>query len=154
MGLAAVRKLGVRADFYWFIESDVVASQTRWKAMFRDFQNDPSDLVAPMIRTRALRPGSRMWQHAPDWATHYILMAVYRLSHAALVECVRCATEMREHFSEVTIPSVIHRAGMSMTGLNVRQTHSNTHTLAAHVERVTVNPELICHPVKRDSFAP
>lgn len=152
MGLAAVKQLGIDADFYWFIESDVVASPARWRALFADFANDTTDLVAPMLRSREQRPNASLWNYGPGWATHYILMAVFRLSRAALNECTRCASEMREHFSEVSIPSVVHRAGLSMTGLNVRQTHSNSHTLVAHPHRVILNRNLINHPVKSNTF--
>lgn len=153
MGLAAVKHLDLNADFFWFIESDVVAAPDRWKALFDDFRNDPSDLVAPSIRTRAERPNTRVWQldSTPEWARHYILMAVFRLSRRALLECTRCAVEMRDCFSEVAIPSVVHRAGLSMTGINVRRTHCNTQTFAAHEEKVVRDPRLINHPVKANT---
>jgi hypothetical protein len=152
MSLAAVQTLSVESGYYWFIESDVVASAARWRALFDDFKDDPSDLVAPMIRTRETRPESWHWHHGPDWSTHYILMAIFRLSHAALIECTRCAVEMRNTFSEVAIPSVIHRAGMSITPLNIRQTHCNTQTFCADPKRVIINPLLMNHPVKSNTL--
>lgn len=154
MGFAAVQQLGVKADFYWFIESDVVATQTRWKAMFADFENDPSDLVAPMIRTRVQRPNSTMWDHAPDWCQRYMLMAVFRVSRRALNECIRCAVEMRDCFSEASIPSIIHRAGLTMTGLNSRQAHSNAQTFGVREQDLVKNPALLIHPAKYNSLTP
>ncbi len=153
-GFSAARHLGVRADFVWFIESDVVATQDRWKAMFADFENDPSDLVAPMIRRRNPKSDNYLRSLAPEWATHHCLMAVFRLSRRALNECVRCAGEMRDCFSEVSIPSVVHRAGMTMTGLNVRQTHTNAQTFGVREEDLIKNPNLLVHPDKRNSFGP
>lgn len=156
MGLAAVQALQIDADFYWFVESDAIASQDRWRAIFGDWRDDGADLVAPLLRSRLERPRAAVWSlpSTPDWTTHYILMAVFRLSRRALVECTRCAVEMREVFSEVAIPSVVHRAGFVLAGLNQRETHCNGQTFGSCPTCIQVNPKLLNHPVKRDSFAP
>lgn len=156
MGFAAVEALKVKADFYWFIESDVVASQERWKALFSDWENDTSDLVAPAPRTRQQSPWMKVWDSpsTPSWASHFILMAVFRISHRALEECVRCSVETRECFSEITLPSVVHRAGFSIAGLNQRQTHCNNQTFGPCVPCIVINPKLLNHPVKKNSFEP
>lgn len=152
MGLAAVRAIGERADFYWFIESDVVASQERWRELFRDFENDPSDLVAPMIRTREMKPGAALWEYSPDWMTHFMIMACFRLSHAAVQECIKNAEACRNAFSEATIPSVVHRAGLTLTGMNVRQVHYTTQSMGVNQRAIAPGRDLLSHPVKSNTF--
>lgn len=156
MGFAAARALQIEADYYWFIESDVVASQQRWKAVFADWENDPTDLVAPAPRTRQQSPWLKVWQlpSTPPWADNFILMAVFRISRRGLEECVRHAVETREVFSEVSLPSVVHRAGFTIAGLNQRQTHSNNQTFGPCAPCVVRNPKLLNHPVKENSFEP
>lgn len=154
MGLAAVQALGIRADYYWFIESDVVASQARWKAFFADQRNSTADCLCPSLRNRRNHKASIWWKdpHTPDWAEHYFIMACYRLSHRAVVESIRCAEEMRNTFAEVTIPNIILRMGGTFGGTNDRMTHSNVSTFKTHEHKVILNPDLINHPVKSNTF--
>lgn len=152
MGFAAVRKLKLDSDFFWFIESDVVASQRRWKALFADFENDTSDLVAPVFKTRAEAPGAALWQFSKPWCDRFMIMAVFRLSRRAVEECMRCGEEMRDVFSEVSIPSIVHRAGMSMTRMNVRQIHSTTQTMGVDPKAIAPKRDLLSHPSKMDTF--
>lgn len=154
MGWTAVKQLNLRADFYWFIESDVVATQERWRAMFADFAKDQTDLVAPFPRERSMRPDLKVWHlpTTPAWADRFILMACFRISRRALVECMRHAEAMRDCFSEVTIPSVVARAGFTIAGLNVRQTHCNTQTFGPCAPCLVKNPKLLNHPEKSNTF--
>jgi hypothetical protein len=154
MGIAAVAEHRVKADFYWFIESDVVASQERWRAFFDDHKNDSADCIASRLRDRS-NSLPEYWTHpgTPSWADRHFLTACFRLSARAVEECIRCAEEMRETFCEVSAASVIKRAGLTFSDINARQTHWNSQTFKG-VDRCLVNPVLINHPVKRDSYAP
>lgn len=152
MNLTAVRAIKAKADFYWFVESDVVASTRRWKELFQDFENDPSDLVAPMIRTREMKPKAALWEYSPEWMTHFMIMACFRLSRAAVEECIRCAADLRNAFSESTIPSVAHRAGLTLTQMNVRKVHYTTQTMGVNQKAIAPRRDLLSHPVKSNTF--
>ncbi|MCW1885503.1 hypothetical protein OKA04_12255 [Luteolibacter flavescens] len=156
VGLAAVRDLAVDADAYWFIESDCVASQERWKALFADQRGNPADCVSNPIRERAATLQNPWWSHrgTPDWASCFFVPACFRLSRRAVLEAIRCAEETRECFSEIALPSVLRRAGMTMESANRRKTHWNAQTFKTVPEKVIVNPLLLNHPVKVDSYGP
>lgn len=154
MNLAAVVELNLDADFYWFIESDVVARQERWRAFFRDHENDLSDCLSDSVLLRKNSPELTWWRspHTPDWAQASFLMACYRLSRAAVEAGIAAAVEMRNVFSEATVASVVSRAGLTHRSVNSRQTHWNTATYKAREWKVLRNPKLINHPVKHDSY--
>lgn len=154
MNLAAVIELKLNADFYWFIESDVVARQDRWKALFADHENDRSDCLSDGVVLRKNTPELAWWHspHTPDWAQTSFLMACYRLSREAVSAGIAAATEMRNVFSEATVASVVKRAGLTHGRVNARQTHWNTSTYKSREWKILRNPSLINHPVKSDSY--
>ncbi|GAA5117194.1 hypothetical protein JIN84_17775 [Luteolibacter yonseiensis] len=154
MGTAAVIEHRIMADQYWFIESDVVASQDRWTALFADWEGVDADCVCQPLRLRANTPEIVWWKDpgTPAWADAHLLMSCYRLSRRAVLEMQRCAVEMRECLSEITVASVMRRAGMSMANVNGRQMHWNSQTMKTHEHKVIINPKLVNHPVKANTF--
>jgi hypothetical protein len=155
MNLAAVKTLGLDADFYWFIESDVVASQARWKSLFADHAENRADCVTHALRERKATEKLNCWwshPHTPEWVSCYFIMACYRLSAAAVKAGMESAVEMRNCFSEVTVGSVVRRAGLTTAWVNERQTHWNVQTYKTHEERVKLNPGLVNHPVKVNTY--
>lgn len=156
LGLAAVQQLAIDADFYWFIESDCVASQDRWKALFADHAETTSDCVSNPFRSRLSTPTNPWWTHpgTPEWATHFVVPACYRLSRRAVEELIRTAEETRECFCEHAIASTILRAGFTQFSVNTRQTHWNAQTYRTTESSVIPNARFLMHPVKADTYAP
>lgn len=156
LGLAAVQQLGIGADHYWFIESDCVASQDRWKALFSDHAANPADCISNPMRARADTPGDRWWSHpgTPPWASHFFLPACHRLSSRAVAELIRTAAETREFFCEHALGSTLMRAGFSCSNANHPRTHWNQQTYRTRPEAVILNPDLLNHPVKADTYRP
>lgn len=156
IGLAAIVEHEIDADFYWFIESDVVASQFRWRALFSDHETSMADCISPRLRFRGDDPGCLYWKlnGTPEWTDAWFIMACFRLSRRAVEECIRRAEEMRECFSEVSIASVLRRAGMSFMEINANTTHFNSLTFAAgeKFRNIHSDPNLINHPVKLDTY--
>jgi hypothetical protein len=153
VGLAAIGN--VEADHYWFIESDMVASQARWRALFDDHRDNPVDCLSNNVRERTKTPDNPWWNHpgTPAWASCYFISACYRLSARAVAEAIRCAVETCECFGELALPSVLRRAGMSMQPVNGRgQTHWNQQTFRTRPEQILLNPRLINHPVKSNTY--
>jgi hypothetical protein len=156
LGMAAVQQLDIDADFYWFIESDCVASQARWKAIFADHAETTSDCVSNPFRSRLSTPTNPWWSHpgTPAWATHFVIPACYRLSRRAVEELIRTAEETRECFCEHAIASTILRAGFTHLSVNARQTHWNSQTFRTTASAVIPNPLYLMHPVKTDTYGP
>lgn len=152
VGLAAIRD--VKAEHYWFVESDVVASQDRWKALFRDHRDNPADCLSNTVRYRYQTVENPWWSHpgTPEWADSFFISAVYRLSARAVAEALRCAEETRECFGELALPSILRRAGMTLESINSRETHWNTQTMKTVDGAVLLNPNLVNHPVKLDTY--
>lgn len=156
LGLAAVQKLAIDADYYWFIESDCVASQERWKALFASHVDNEDDCVSNPFRSRAETKDNFWWTHpgTPDWATHFYVPACHRLSRRAVAELIRTAEETRECFCEHALASTIVRAGFTFSSANDPVTHWNRQTYRFSAEAVIRNPNFLCHPVKENSFGP
>lgn len=154
MAVSAILQHNIIADQYWVIESDVVASQERWKALFSDWENIESDCVSQPVRFRTNTPDIAWWSdpNMPEWADGHLLASCYRLSRNAVLELARCAVEMREVLSEITLASVLRRAKMTMMDVNIRHTHWNSQTMKTHQSKVIVNPRLVNHPIKTNSF--
>lgn len=154
MGVTAIMQHGITADCYWIIESDVVASQARWKALFADWEDVAADCVGQPVRLRVNTPEIKWWSdpNMPDWCDSHLLMSCYRLSRAAVLELARCAVEMREVISEITVASVLRRAGMSFENINQKHTHWNSQTMKTHEWKTIINPKLVNHPVKCDTY--
>lgn len=156
IGLAAARQHAPDADFVWFIESDCVASQDRWKAMFKDHRNNPADCLSNPARERSRTLDNGWWTHpgTPEWASCFFISACYRLSSRAIAEGIRCAEETRECFAELALPSILRRAGLTMESVNQRQTHWNRQCFRVLPEKVILNPALLNHPVKENTYGP
>ncbi len=150
MAFAAAKALNLDSDYYWFIESDVVATQERWRALFSDWKGDDADLVAPSLRSRLDGPHRKVWKtcRGPEWVGVFSFVFIFRLSRRALAECIASAEEMRECLSEVSVASVVHRAGFRLAGLNERQTHGNNQCLTPCEKCHIPYPALLNHPVK------
>lgn len=152
LALAAIRELALKADFYWVIESDCCAPVERWEKIFADWDGDLTDAVFYRPRSRVETAWNPWWAEAPAWANLTHLNACYRLSRAAVDACTEAAVEMREVFCEMTVGSVVKRAGLSIGSLNARTTHANCQTMKASPDAVIVDRKLLNHPVKTDSF--
>ncbi len=154
MAVSAILSHNIIADYYWIIESDAVASQARWKALLSDWESIPADCVSQTVRLRSNSQEVKWWHEdtTPEWADAHLLVSCYRLSRNAVLELARCAVEMREIISEITIPSVLRRAKMTMANVNERHSHWNSQTMKTHDWKVIPNANLVNHPVKMDSF--
>lgn len=156
LGLAAVRQLNIVADYYWFIESDCVATQDRWRALFASHEENPADFVGNPFRSRADTPTNPWWAHpgTPEWATHFVIPACARYSRRAVEELTRTAAETRECFCEHAIASTIVRAGLTHASANNPTTHWNQQTYRTNPEAVIRNPRFLNHPVKTNTYEP
>lgn len=156
MALNAVNHLMIDADYYWFTESDVVASQERWQALFADHEDNTSDCVSLPVGRRNSLSRFRHWDHpgTPADADRHFIMAVYRLSRAAVEESIRRAYELRNCFSEVAVPYVVRQAGMSMSLVNRGQKHFTGATMGTKPEHVRMNTAYLNHPVKSNTYSP
>lgn len=156
LGLAAVQQLNLDADAYWFIESDCVASQDRWKSLFATHNENPADFVGNPFRAKGDTPGNHWWPHphTPEWATHFVIPACARYSRRAVHELTRTAVETRECFCEHAIASTIIRAGFTHVSVNVPITHWNQQTYRTTAGTAIPNPRFLQHPVKSDTYGP
>lgn len=152
LALAAIAQRKLAADFYWVIESDCCASVERWAELFADWEGDPTGGVFYRPRSRQLTAWNPWWSETPAWAELTHLNAIYRLSREAVEACTAAAGEMREVFCEMTVGSVIQRAGLSVGSLNSRQTHCNCQTMKGLPDAVLLNRELLNHPLKTDTL--
>lgn len=154
--LAVAAALEVTADFYWFIESDVVATQDVWQRLFDTHADNPTHCLATAIGRRGPGSGFRHWDHpgTPRNADRHFIMAVYRLSRAAVEASAAMAEDLRETFSEVSVPYVMKRCGLSMADMNGRGHFWSPTTFRTKPQEVRIDRGFLNHPVKHDSFEP
>lgn len=147
VALAAVQALGVQADFYWFVESDVTADPEVWKALFAAYADNDLDGLATSIGRKG-HTGFRHWNHpaTPEDADRHFIMALYRLSRAAVEASISMAEELRETFSEVAVPYVMKRHGLGMGEISRR--FYTADTFGVKPEQIVINRRFLCHPVK------
>lgn len=81
-------------------------------------------------------------------------MAVYRLSRQAIEASFAMAEELRETFSEVAVPYVMLRNGLSVVDLNGRGRIYTSTSMRTKPEEVRIDRQSLNHPVKSDSFEP
>ncbi|WP_423172731.1 hypothetical protein, partial [Stenotrophomonas sp. CASM114] len=136
VALAAVQEIGIDADHYLFIESDVLATQDRWKALFRDLEKSPYDCVTLTVGFRTANSTFRWWDHhgTPAQADRHHILAVYRLSKRAVEASIEMAVELRNCFCEVAVPYVMQQAGLSCGLINGREHHSTARTMGPKKE--------------------
>lgn len=149
VALAAANHLGVDADFYWFVESDVLGTPEVWKALFAAYADSDIDCLAAAIGRRGAT-AFRRWDHpaTPPGANRHFIMALYRLSRAAVEASITMAEELRETFSEVAVPHVMQRHGLSMAEISRRFYTSDT--FRTQPENIRIDRRYLCHPVKED----
>lgn len=154
MALAAVQELEIDADFYWFIESDCVASQERWRTMFAEYEDNTVDCLSTYMGSRPPSSDVWHWNHpgTPRIADRFFIMAIYRLSRRAVEESIRRAEELRECFSEIAVPFVVRQAGFTFGQISSK--HSNFSTMKTIPSMVRMDVSRICHPVKSNTFGP
>jgi hypothetical protein len=150
--IAAIQQMDLRADAYWIIESDCAASVRRWKALFDDHADNPDDICTTCVRTRFEEPGRERWRFTPSWANYVNLGAMYRMSRFAVDAIIAASVEMREVPSENTYVSVVHRAGGKLGRLNRTSTHMNNQTMKSKQSKVILNPALVNHPIKSNTY--
>lgn len=153
LALAAARTID--ADFYWFIEADVVATAARWQALFSDHAGNRADCVSLAVSWRGDDPNAdRYWPTAPPDADQHFIMAVYRLSRRAVDAAILMAEDLRECFSEIAVPLVIKRSGFSFDLINRRQTHCTSQSVGTRRGHIAIDRRYLCHPQKTNTFAP
>lgn len=156
--IAAIHQLGIEADHYWFIESDCVASQARWRALIASHAQNQTDGVFLCPRTRRETAINPWWSHpgTPAWADMIHLNAIYRISRRAFEWILASAEETREAFGETVIGSVIKRQGGTIGRINLdqRNPHHTGQTMKAIEERIIIDRNLINHPVKSNTYQP
>lgn len=154
MALAATA-LAPDADFYWFIESDVAASQDRWKALFHEFRNNPADCLATQIYYRGEDPRmEKYFKDAPPEANRHFIMALYRLSRAAVEASIAEAPGLRECFSEISVPWVMQKHGLKVKRINGASQHFHPKTFRATTQNLRIDKNLINHPCKLNTYGP
>ena len=147
MALAAVVNHHISADFFWFIESDVVATQERWKAFFRQFERRPDDCLCLM----KIRSGK--WIDEVAEADCSFLMAAYRLSRKMVDLSIEAAPAMRNVFCEVAVPLVAKKNGIPIGTMGLGG-HFTRNTIGPRPRDIRVDPKLINHPVKSNTYGP
>ena len=105
-------------DFFWCIEGDVWADYSVWEKLFSQTENDTSDLLCVYPKTRNSHPQWMWWKTAPKWAKKWILCAMYRLSSKSINWLIQDAQKNREVFSEINVPSTIHRYWWTISEIN------------------------------------
>ena len=155
LGLEAILQLGLVADHYWFVESDCVASQKRWKEMFADNANNPADGLFVCTRTKQETAWNPWWSEAgvPEWASLTHINAIYRISAKAVEAWLSLAEDARECFGEMVVGSVVAKIGGSIGRINHTTTHLNSQTIKADPNRVIFNRNLVNHPVKSNTYS-
>lgn len=148
--ISAVHQLGIDADFYWFIESDVAATQERWQAFFAEFENRTDDCLCLERYPRGVNPH---WQEVSHEADFAFIMAVYRLSRRMVQESITQAESLRNVFCEMAVPIVAARAGFSVGTLH-QGGHYTRSTIAALPRSIRIDRNLINHPVKTNTLGP
>lgn len=152
VALAAVQQLGIDADFYWFIESDVAATQDRWKSFFKQFDHRQDDMLCLYKILR--HPGNdRLWNGLPEEADTACLMSLYRLSRRMVERSIEMAPSMRNVFCEAAVPWVAKSAGWPVGILSLGG-HYNSSTIGPRPRSITINKSLINHPVKTNTYEP
>lgn len=147
--IAAIRQLDLDADFYWCVESDVVANPDVWQRLILASESRASDGIFVWLTDR--RPNYWLSHPTtPAWATHHHLGAMFRLSRRAVAWLEAAAEEQREVFCEVNTASVIRRAGGSLADLRDLGWFYNSQTMTAPPSKPIVNPLLFNHPLKCD----
>jgi hypothetical protein len=158
LAIAAIHQLGIEADYYWVIESDCVASQSRWKALFASHAQNQTDGVFNCYRTRKETARNPRWTHqgTMPWADITHLNAIYRISRRGFEWILESAEETRECYGELVVGSVIKRAGGTLGRINLdqRNPHHTGQTMKAFEERIIVDRNLINHPVKANTYQP
>lgn len=154
VALAFIRHLGVEADFYWIIESDVCGPVDRWKALFADPVCGSADGLFVCPRTKSETLWNPWWHgpHADEKSTHMHIQSIYGISSRAVGWLTDAAEDRRNIFCELVTASVIVANGGSIGTINKNTTHCNSQTIKAHEDRVIFNKRLLNHPVKKDSY--
>ena len=157
--LAAVRRHGIKADFYWCFEGDVSASPATWLRLMDTTADMPHDGLWTRLSHASERPGIGWFSHptTPPWGEWYCLGALFRVSARALDWWEESAAESREVFTEIAAPSVIARAGGTISRIN-RPHHESLYHCGTmkfnpgHATRTPPvhHPRMFHHPCKFD----
>lgn len=150
VALSAAYLLGLEADFYWFVESDVQADARTWKALFDKTKDSRIDCLHTKRNVGRENSLFRHWNHfgTPKDANSHFIMAVYRLSRKALEVSIEQAEKMRDTFSEVSVPYVMEQNGLSMADINQFGRFYTKTTMGTEPNRIFPQPGLLNHPVK------
>jgi len=151
--IAAIGSLGLQADAFWQIESDCVASQARWEALFADHLENPDDLSTTCLGNRLSLPKNRWWASTPEWADLCHIGAIHRISSRAVGWVEESAEEMREVFGEFCLASVVCRAGGTLGRINRSVVHLDNQTIKSNPRPNLWRSDRICHPVKANTYA-
>jgi len=111
---------------YWSIEYDVRFSGS-WRTFFDAFEDNDADLLTTSVRTAAAHPDWPVWPMlTPPPGTEVMLtdaericsfMPVWRASRQAMEVMDRCYREGWTGHSELTWPTLLHRAGLKIEDL-------------------------------------
>ena len=153
---AAVQQLGIEADFYWCVESDVCAAADTWQQLIAESGKRTLDGIHVHLSTREMNPNNGWFKHpsTPGWATRHSLGAMYRFSRRAMDWLAQTAEANREVFCEVNAPSVIHREGGSTGDLKNLGWFYNGQCMQANPKRLGMNTLLFNHPLKINTSEP
>jgi len=151
LGLAAIRQLGIEADFVWFVESDIWGPVEKWREVFASTAASDADGIFAKLMARN-HPFAGFMDHwklpTSGGATHAHLMTLYRLSSRAIGWATDSADELSEVYAEVKTASMIVRHGGTVHDLREFLAYSAPRAFTGHPENQRFAPGVLNHPVK------
>lgn len=152
--LAAIHSLHLDADFFWIVESDVWAPVDMWRALFAAVDESPADGLFCHLQSRdhPFAATNGHWRHpaVPAWARYFQLGVMMRLSRRAASWLIEAAPEMREVFCEVSVASVVRRAGGSVEDFSKHMSYTRPRAMTGNIHGSRFDPAVFNHPVKRE----
>lgn len=153
LGMAAVRQLGIDADFVWFVESDICGPVEKWREVFTATDGIEVDGIFAKLMPRA-HPFAVFMDHwklpTSGGATHAHLMTLYRLSRRAIGWALDAAEGLSEVYAEVKTASMIVRHGGTVADLREFVEYSAPRAFTGHPENQLFHAGVLNHPVKFD----
>lgn len=154
MALAAARYSGIDSDYYWFIESDVVANQESWKQLFAMNEDNDCDMLSisiPEIESSFI-DGKWIHSNIPSSFDFFSLLSIFRLSKQALTSAISMAPTMRECFGELALPYVIKANRLTHGLIDPQNILMDSGTMCEYSLNVKIHQDKINHPVKSNTY--
>jgi hypothetical protein len=153
---AAVAQLNLDADYYWCVESDVVAKPGVWRNLIEASSGSERDGIYVHLSNRPETERPDWFGHptTPPWALQHALGAMFRLSRRAMGWLAESAPVNRNVFCEINNPSIVRHAGGTLADLGTFGWFYNDQCMKGHGHQLGINTGLFCHPVKTNTEEP